>query len=545
MAAFIVSLFFVLLTLGTVIVTTFLEDKKLREETRRSFGRRPYSSYSDQGVEAYFSAKQNAAPQRPVLDSLTWQDLDMDRIYEEVNACLTTAGDDFLYGLMHTALPDRDALNRREALMQELEENPDLCFRLRVLLAKVGRTEGDVAQLLFYGDDTGLRAIWVIRLLSVAWLLFFPLLFVSVPLAFTLLLSVFFVDLFVHYITKRKMAAEFEPMRYLSLVLWGCKKICGLQPGALMELQHRLSPLIKCLRHLGNKVSVLLSSKNAASDLFVEYCGILTLSELRSYHAAAKLLRENRKELVALYECAGELDAVLAILSYRRYKGKTCVPQLWEENAIAFTDLVHPLIYDPVANSAEIRENSLITGSNASGKTTFMKAVAVNCILAQSIHTCTAAAFALRPAFVVSAMTVRDDIMGGHSYYMAELLGLKRILDISGIYPVNCFIDEILRGTNRTQRLGAAASILSYLNSRDVLCTAATHDLELAEMLGPGYENYHFCEETIAGELVFDYKLKKGIGYGGNAIRLLAEMGFPRCIVEQAKEWVEEPGKIL
>ncbi len=110
-----------------------------------------------------------------------------------------------------------------------------------------------------------------------------------------------------------------------------------------------------------------------------------------------------------------------------------------------------------------MERNTLVTGSNASGKSTFLKALAVNAILAQTIGVCFAQEFRFGRARVMSSMAVRDSVRGGESYFVAEIRSLKRILDAAeGKTPVLAFVDEILRGTNTIERIAASAAVLDF-----------------------------------------------------------------------------------
>ncbi|HCW96660.1 MAG TPA: hypothetical protein DHU88_13350 [Pseudomonas sp.] len=141
-----------------------------------------------------------------------------------------------------------------------------------------------------------------------------------------------------------------------------------------------------------------------------------------------------------------------------------------------------------------------MTGSNASGKSTFIKSLAVNSILAQTIHTCAAKEFKLRPSLVITSMAVRDSISEGESYFIKEIKSLKRILNKVQNISCTCFIDEILKGTNTIERIAASAAVLKYLHSTDCLCMTASHDIELTCILENEYDNYHFSEHITDDE---------------------------------------------
>ena len=113
-------------------------------------------------------------------------------------------------------------------------------------------------------------------------------------------------------------------------------------------------------------------------------------------------------------------------------------------------ELYHPLLSEPVKNSAVFEQNTLFTGSNASGKSTFLKAIAVNALLAGCLGVCCAEKFRLPFIPVVSSMAVRDDLLAGESYFIAELRSLLRLVRQAQAGPCLCFVDEILKAVSYT-----------------------------------------------------------------------------------------------
>lgn len=201
----------------------------------------------------------------------------------------------------------------------------------------------------------------------------------------------------------------------------------------------------------------------------------------------------------------------------------------------------HPLLDHPVKNSISAKRGVLLTGSNASGKSTFLKTAALNAILAQTIHTCMAGAYRAPLFQVYSSMTLRDDIEGGESYFIVEIKALKRILDaaVTARRPVLCFVDEVLRGTNTVERIAASTQILKSLGGAGILCFAATHDVELTDLLRDEFDNYHFEEDVQEGDVVFNYKLLPGKATTRNAIKLLELMGYAPEIIQKANAQAE------
>ena len=184
----------------------------------------------------------------------------------------------------------------------------------------------------------------------------------------------------------------------------------------------------------------------------------------------------------------------------------------------------------------------LLTGSNASGKSTFLKTVAINAILAQTVNTCAADGYRAPFFRIYSSMALRDDLAGGESYYIVEIKALKRILDAAGARdgPVLCFVDEVLRGTNTVERIAASTQILKSLGKAEIFCFAATHDIELTELLQEEFDNYHFEESVQNGDISFNYCLQAGKASSRNAIRLLELMGYPEEITNRAFNLAEQ-----
>ena len=136
-------------------------------------------------------------------------------------------------------------------------------------------------------------------------------------------------------------------------------------------------------------------------------------------------------------------------------------------------------------------------------------------------------------------MALRDDLAGGESYFIVEIRSLKRVMDAasdSSKVPVLCCVDEVLRGTNTTERISASAEILLYLAEKPMQIFAATHDLELTELLQEKYVNYHFTETVEGEDVKFSYRLLEGPADSRNAIRLLRAMGYDPGIADRAQE---------
>ncbi len=173
--------------------------------------------------------------------------------------------------------------------------------------------------------------------------------------------------------------------------------------------------------------------------------------------------------------------------------------------------------------------------SPIAGKTTFLRTMGVNVILAQTVSTCAASSY--RGSFfrVISQINEKDDLNEGKSYYFSQaehLLKMVRYSERSG--STLCLIDEPLTGTNSSERVAASIEILRYMAAHNALVIMATHDLQLARELEPAFTSYHFTGEVHDQGLDFDYQLKRGITTTGNAIQLLRYLGYPETVVRDA-----------
>jgi len=229
-----------------------------------------------------------------------------------------------------------------------------------------------------------------------------------------------------------------------------------------------------------------------------------------------------------------EIDVALSIAWLRAEKrlGKPT----FEGSELAIEAAVHPLIDGAVANDAQMaRDRGLaITGSNMSGKTTYLRTIAINAVLAQAINSVFASRYRGPLLRVATSIDRLDDLGKSESYFLAEARSIKHLIDVAEDGPALLAIDELFRGTNPRDRISAASSVLRYLNSRAHVAVA-THDAEVCDRLAGGYVELHFRDRWRDGRMTFDYRARPGRSPESNAIALLADVGFPSEIIEDAE----------
>jgi DNA mismatch repair ATPase MutS len=289
----------------------------------------------------------------------------------------------------------------------------------------------------------------------------------------------------------------------------------------------------------------LMFEPGEANDLaasFYEYVNLLFLFDVNAFVFAIETLGAQRDVMRRMFEAIGYLDVVQSVAVWRAELPGWTTPDFTEpRKALHVEGLVHPLLTDPIANDLDVRDTSvLITGSNMSGKTTFVRAMGVNAVLAQTVHTVCATAWRAPMLRVRTSIGRADSLIEGKSYYLTEVESVRELLRAKERGEQHLFLlDEIFRGTNTTERVATAYAVLSHLNRGDDLVLVATHDIELVALLGSSYASHHFREEIVDGALTFDYRIHAGPSSTRNAIRLLEFMEFPEQIVADANAMLD------
>lgn len=496
-------------------------------------------------------------PERDQIDDITWNDLGMDDIFRNMNHTYSAIGEEYLYYCLRSAGKDTVALNELESVVQYFMTHEEERIRFQFAMAKLGYMGKyslyDYLDHLDYLGERSNRAAYF-RILILLCMV------ICMPFAFSYALIGLLVMLIINNLLYFREKSEIEPYvisfaYIIKLLECSDKSVKQLEKAsdlpceirkeleALKTAQNDLKPLRKGSRWVINANNGM---NGDPAGMLLDYVKMALHVDLIRFNQMLSFLRGHIEQVDLICQTLGKLETCVAIGAYRfgLQKGKGyAIPVLHENNdaerktALSIQAGYHPLLQDPVCNSVGTKKGILITGSNASGKSTFLKMTAINAILAQTIHTCTALAYEGNVFRIFSSMSLRDDLQGGDSYYIVEIKALKRILIASAAEdrPVLCFVDEVLRGTNTVERIAASTQILKSLAIKNTICFAATHDIELTDLLDGDYENYHFTESIRDGDIVFPYQLYPGKATGRNAIRLLEIMGYDQDIIERAE----------
>ena len=278
-----------------------------------------------------------------------------------------------------------------------------------------------------------------------------------------------------------------------------------------------------------NKISSLNTLRfNFITNIILSVFSSLLLIIINKYN---RLLNKDISTFKESINALESYELLISLSTIGIVKENTSFPIIdknWNLNA---QSVMHPLLKENacIANDFLSKKDiNIITGSNMSGKTSFMKTIGINLILAYNGTYVNAKTFNCPIAKIFTSINVKDDINKGISTFYAELKRIKDILDYSknNDDKLIIFIDEIFKGTNYNDRILGAKETLNQLVNINCLVFLTTHDFELCEISKKAIKNYHFSEKYINNKIVFDYQIKEGKCQTTNAQYLMKQMGI-------------------
>ena len=203
-----------------------------------------------------------------------------------------------------------------------------------------------------------------------------------------------------------------------------------------------------------------------------------------------------KDDIENVFKFVGHIDMLVSIVSLRAGIDKCCNPNVMCSNEIIVHKMRPPLIYDSTPNSIAMTDKSmLLTGSNMSGNTSFIRAIGRNVITGLTINTCFAESMSFPLLSVFSAIRISDDLLNDKRYYFEEVLTIKEMIIKGENTDKNLFLlDELFKGTNTVERISAGKAVLSSLSKNNNIALVSKHNIELADLLLDAYERYHFSE---------------------------------------------------
>lgn len=488
------------------------------------------------------------------IDDITWNDLDMDSVYQRMNVSCSAAGDEYLYYRLRTPIYDSGEMERMESRVIYFAEHEEERREVQAMLFDLGRMgKYSIYEYLDYLDTLGERKNLKFILSDILLFVSIGIMFVSVPVGMVALLGMLCHNIAGYYKEYRRIEPYITSFRYINRLIDSAGKLGRSRIERISEEQERLKECCHKMKGVvRNTYLIVFTEKGNGNPLGIiaDYLRMIFYLDLIQFNKALYAVRGHMAEIDDMVTLFGQIETAIVIGSYRKsLQGNCCIPTIRygqdENRYLEIENLYHPLLGNPVKNSVSAHRGVLITGSNASGKSTFLRAVAICAVLAQTVHTCPADSYDAPSLRIYSSMSLKDDLLGGQSYYMVEISSIKRILDQvrqakEDRCHVLCFVDEVLRGTNTVERIAASTQIMRMLAADYAMCFAATHDVELTKLLNQEYDNYHFEERIEGDDIYFPYKLLKGPATTRNAIALLGMLGYDERIVTEAENMAEE-----
>ncbi len=516
-----------------------MRTKKLQRMLRAAFGTVPDPHYFDGDMDyirAYYEYRREKGLDPFLLNEITWNDLDMDRLFKRINPKRCTSGEQVLYYMLRSPVLDAASYEQRKALIHYAQADPERRLKAETILARLGCTRRADLCRAFDPAEHGVGRLFLY--LACLALLIASIVCTVAGINYYFLFLAIFLNCFVHEFGKRRSQRDYDTVNYVVNMVFAVRRLRKLRD---VELDRHMQPAYESLDRLQAVIRTGGVSTGMDSGGVEDAFLTVTLLDLIAYEYLKNKLGRCHDDVFTIHEYLGRLDAAISIASYRASLEGYTEPVIDFDTErggyLHGEDMLHPLLSDPVGNDCVTEKPILITGSNASGKSTYLKTVALAAIMAQSICTVLAKTYEGRAFRVFSSMALQDDLLAGESYYIVETRSLKRILDAARENgAILCVVDEVLRGTNTVERIAASSEVLQAMADAGLLCIAATHDIELCDLLRGSYRLYHFEEQVGEREMLFDYVIREGKATTRNAINLLQLIGFDQQIVDNAHE---------
>lgn len=513
-----------------------------RKKLLERFGKRKEGYFQMDGIKSY-AANSSPTDKQLIINDRTWSDLDMDEVFMYLDRTSSAIGQQLLYARLR-GISSFESTDDWEQLIEKLRNYDSLKEEAIVVLNELKDADAYLLPGLFQEDYLKkprwypyIRIMSFLAFASVPAMVFIPKLW----LASFLILAI---NLMIHYWNKKNLMLYSRSMPYLLGLLKVSKRFKQLFAKPDAQLDESISQI----NELASALTIFKIEKGLQTDIgqviefFVELIKAYFVLEPITLFNTLERLEERKAHIEKLYIYVANTDTALSTIAIRNQLPTWCRPHFEDNDSLDIKGIYHPLIEEPVSNNLALAGKSiLLTGSNMSGKTTFIRTVGLSALCANAINTCFCETYQAPALHVSSAIRIADDLMSDKSYFQEEMLVVKSMLEESEHGGRRLFLlDELMKGTNALERVAAGKAILDQLAKNDNLVMVATHDLELADLLQQHYDLYHFSEVIESDQIEFDYLLKPGKLTNTNAIRILEINGYPKSLTNEARRLVEQ-----
>jgi predicted ATPase len=486
----------------------------------------------------YFDQVRRLLDPAAVVDDKTWSDLEFPTLFKSIDTTITPIGRQYLFAYLRTYEFDQEEQDRRRQAYEVLGSNQALREKIQLTLKPLAVDSAAYMADLFLGPEPekvpyhGL--VVPCTLLAIA----------AIPVAiahlapFWVCMLPFIANMMIAGIIDVKLKLSVEALLDCGRLLEVANRIAGIRTTDSIGYLRRLQADTQERRELKSQVRALSWLNDLRSiDFvggFVVILDLLFLLKFFLYAQSIGRFLRSRARWVPTFQLIGALDASIAVTGFLGRYPALCRPNVVSDPVIAVENGYHALIREPVKNSILLRGSSaLVTGSNMSGKTTFIKMVAMNVIFGHTIGVCLADRATLPRSPVRALIRGEQSVEEGKSRYFAEAEAIRDFIAESATGVCRIFIlDEPFSGTNTIERIAVAKAVLGAIGARAQLLVT-THDVELQHLLGRNFELFYFQEDPTV-ETFFDHRLHSGASTQRNAIRVLERLGYPSDIIAEA-----------
>lgn len=529
------------------LVNNYIKKKRLQNLKKRllaNWGKPKETKYFNFYVIKKYFENSNKEFYHQIPDN-TKDDLDLEELFKFLDRTSSKIGQQYLYYKIRT-IKTIEKLKNFSKLNQLFLTNDKLRLESQVILSKLNSENAyDLEKLIHDEPIKKPKYLKLIYASSITSVVLISLSFFN-PIFSLLLLPIFSVNAVFHYRNKSNVTYYINGVNQLSKALKVSKEL-----SAKNEIKSHFTDLsfIKKINNIKTKTEFIGFEDHLLNEyamlfwVVFEIIKIQFMVEYIIFFSFVDSIKNEKESIHKLFQFIGEIDSAIAVASIKSGNLTYCEPTFTNSKHINTTEITHPLIENCVANNLNLKSKSLLlTGSNMSGKTTFIRTIALNSVLAQTLHICFAKVYSAPFFKLYSSIRISDNLFDEESYYLKEVLTIKKLIEASkNDEPCLFVLDEIFKGTNTIERISGGKAILSFLNEKNHTVLVSTHDIELTKLLEKdNYELHHFSESIIDDELKFDHKLKSGELKTRNAIKILELYKYPSKIIDNAKKTEKE-----
>ncbi|MEB2781050.1 hypothetical protein U3A58_11660 [Algoriphagus sp. C2-6-M1] len=472
------------------------------------------------------------------ISSKLWNDLGLDEVFFKIDHTITKYGQQYLYSSLRLVKQGSLVDKNLELTIQAFEQNPKFESFLMSKLDGLAKNDSYFLCNVFQ-RETPKNPWFILVFYFLSALSFIGVVasFITQSMIFPAILLITS-NFIIHYWSKLNVSLESGTFGQLGEMLATSQII--LKESKKQKITLTKQPKTESLGSLIFKASVLKPRMKGFGEL-AELAGYISelikaafLIETLFYYSLLKDIGEKRSAIEKNFELIAYLDFALSVRELKNSDPSITLPSENDTLEINGKGMFHPLLSDAIRNSIQVNQNGvLITGANMSGKSTFLRIIGLNCLLAQTINSVFAAEMILPKLRIYSSIQTFDELESDKSYFYSEAETMKEMLAVDNEQGFNLLlIDEIFKGTNSRERLVISSEVLQTLAQENSIVIATTHDLELVDGL-PDFMFFYFTGEDVSGKYQYDFRLRSGVLDSTNAVFVLRDMGYPEEVLDK------------